>query len=106
VGWALLGAGWAVVDACGATDVSAGPVAGLRGHASKTTGTATVAAAAVMSAIRASFVRYHGGGGDLNVNELMFEARSWPFTVHVLTVGEATRRGGGEGARYTTGGGA
>jgi hypothetical protein len=29
-----------------------------------------------MSAIRASFVRYHGGGGDLNVNELMFEARS------------------------------
>jgi hypothetical protein len=35
-----------------------------------------VAAAAVMSAIRASFVRYHGGGGDLNVNELMFEARS------------------------------
>jgi hypothetical protein len=68
VGEVLLGAGWAVVDACGATDVDC------------------------------SFVRYHGAGGALNVSVLLFEARSCQFTVHVLTVGVAGRRGGGAGA--------
>ena len=80
VGSALLGAGWAPVDGCGATDVdSAGPVAGvpgLLGHTSRTSGTATAADAAAIIAIVACLVRYHGGGGDLNVNALLFEARS------------------------------
>jgi hypothetical protein len=41
-----------------------------------TTGTATAANAAAISAIPACLVRYHGGGGVLNVNPLLFEARS------------------------------
>jgi hypothetical protein len=66
-----------LIDGRGATDVdSTGPVAGPLGSVSRTTGTATAAEATVMSAILACLVRYHGGGGDLNVNELLFDARS------------------------------
>lgn len=72
-----MGAGWALVDACGETDVdSSGSVAGLLGHTSKATGTATAADVAAISAIDAFLVRYHGRGGVLNVNPLLFEARS------------------------------
>jgi hypothetical protein len=71
-----VGAGWALVDACGETDVdSPGLLAGL-GHMSTTTGTATAADAAAISAILACLVRYHGDGGARNVNALLFEARS------------------------------
>ena len=64
-------AGWALVDACGDTDVdSSGPVAGLLGNTSKTTGTATAADATATSAIVACLVRYHGRGGGLNVSVL------------------------------------
>jgi hypothetical protein len=41
-----------------------------------TIGTATAADAAAMSAIVAFLVRYHGCGGDLNVNAVSLEARS------------------------------
>jgi hypothetical protein len=53
-----------------------GPAAGLLRKASRTTGTATAAQATATSAILAGLVRYQGGGGDLNVNALLFEARS------------------------------
>ena len=77
VGWMLLGAGCALVDACGATDVdSSGPVAGLLRSTSMTTGTATAADAAAISAIVAALVRYHGRGGGLNVSVLLFGVRS------------------------------
>jgi hypothetical protein len=73
----LVGAGWALVDARGETDVvSPGLLAGLLGHMSTTTGTATAADVAAISAILACLVRYHGDGGALNVNALVFEARS------------------------------
>jgi hypothetical protein len=73
VGAALLGAGCALVDGCGATDVDfEGAVVGLLENTSITIGTATAA----ISAIVASLVRYHGCGGALNVNSLLFEARS------------------------------
>jgi hypothetical protein len=72
-----VGAGWALVDACGERDVDPpGLLAGLLGHTSTTTGTATAADAAAISAILACLVRYHGDGGALNVNALLFEARS------------------------------
>jgi hypothetical protein len=77
VGSALLGVGCALVDGCGATDVDVeGSVAGLLDNARKTTGTTTAADATAMSAIVACLVRYHGGGGALNVNPPSFEARS------------------------------
>jgi hypothetical protein len=77
VGGALLGAGWVLIDGRGATDVdSTGLVAGALRKVSRTIGTATAAEATAMSAILACLVRYHGGGGDLNVNELMSDARS------------------------------
>jgi hypothetical protein len=41
-----------------------------------TTGTATAADAAAISAIVACLVRYHGCGGALNVNAVTVEARS------------------------------
>jgi hypothetical protein len=41
-----------------------------------TVGTAVAAAVAATSAIVAFLVRYHGGGGALNVNAVSFEARS------------------------------
>jgi hypothetical protein len=95
-----LGAGWALVDACGETDVeSRGLFAGLLDNTSKTTGTATAAAAVTINAIVACLVRYHGGGGGLNVNALLVEARGCPFTDQVLTVGRGSLRAGGEGAR-------
>jgi hypothetical protein len=98
-----VGAGWALVDACGEMDVdSPGLLAGLLGHTSTTTGTATAADAAAISAILAGLVRYHGGGGALNVKALLFEARSRPLTVQVLTVVEASRRVGGGGAGSTS----
>lgn len=72
----VLGAVGALVDAFGETDVdSPGLLAGLLGHTSMTTGTAKVADAAAISAIRACLVRYHGGGA-LNVKALLLEARS------------------------------
>jgi hypothetical protein len=72
-----MGTGWALVDACGATDVEgAGLVEGLSGNTSRTIGTATAADATAISAIVACLVRYHGGGGGLNVKVLVFEARS------------------------------
>jgi hypothetical protein len=40
------------------------------------TATATAAEATAISAIVARLVRYQGGGGALNVNEPLFEARS------------------------------
>ena len=71
VGEALLGAGWAVVDACGATDVDcSGPVAGPSGGTSMTIDPATAADALAISTIVACFVRYHGAGGALNVSVL------------------------------------
>ena len=71
VGEALLGAGWAVVDACGATDVDcSGPVAGPSGRTSMTIDPATAADALAISTIVACFVRYHGAGGALNVSVL------------------------------------
>jgi hypothetical protein len=71
VGSTLLGAGCALVEVCGDTDVDVeGSVAGLLGNTSKTTGTATAADAAASSAIDACLVRYHGSGGALNINEL------------------------------------
>jgi len=77
VGAAVLGVGWALVDACGATDVDpSGPAAGPLRNTTMTTGTATAAAAAAMSAIVACLVRYQGLGGGRNVNELLSEARS------------------------------
>jgi hypothetical protein len=76
MGAALLGAGSALVDACGATDVDVDGVAGLLGHTRMTVGTAVAAAVAATSAIVAFLVRYHGGGGALNVNAVSFEARS------------------------------
>jgi hypothetical protein len=77
MGAALLGAGCALVDVCGATDVEFdGSVAGLLGHTRMTIGTATAADAATISAIVACLVRYHGGGGALNVSAVSFEARS------------------------------
>jgi hypothetical protein len=77
VGAALLGAGCALVDGCGATDVDfEGAVAGLLESTSITIGTATAADAAAISAMVACLVRYHGRGGALNVNSLIFEARS------------------------------
>ena len=73
----MVGAGWALVDVCGETDVdSPGLFAGLLGHTSTTIGTATAADVAAISAILACLVRYHGDGGALNVNALLFEARS------------------------------
>jgi hypothetical protein len=102
VGWAL-GAGWAVVEGRGATDVDCpGPVEELPGQTSSAIGTATAAEATAISAILTPLLRYHGSGGARKVNVLLFEARRWPFTVHVLTVGEASRRGGGGVARSTT----
>jgi hypothetical protein len=98
-----VGAGCALVDTCGETDVdSPGLLAGLLGHTSTTTGTATAADAAAISAILACLVRYHGGGGGLNVNALLFEGRSCPFTVQVLTVGGGSLRVGGGGAGSTS----
>ena len=77
IGAALLGAGCALVDACGATDVDfEGSVAGLLGHTRMTVGTATAAHAAAMSAMVACLVRYHGGGGALNVSAVSLEVRS------------------------------
>jgi hypothetical protein len=103
---AVLGAAGAVVDGCGATDVDgAGPVEELSGHASTTIGTTTAAATTAASAILACLVRYQGSGGARNVSVLVSDARSCPFTVHVLTVGvETLRIGGGAGARSTRGG--
>jgi hypothetical protein len=73
----LLGAGAALIDGRGATDVgSTGPAAGSLRKVSRTTGTATAAQATATSAILAGLVRYHGGGADLNVNALLFDARS------------------------------
>jgi hypothetical protein len=73
----LLGVGWALVDACGGTDVGdPGPVEGLSRNTSMTTGAATAADATATSAIIACFVRYHGAGRGRNVNVLVFEARS------------------------------
>jgi hypothetical protein len=46
------------------------------GHRSTATGTAITAITAAITAIRACLVRYHGDGGALNVNALLFEARS------------------------------
>lgn len=77
VGGALVGTGWAVVEGWGATDVDCwGLGAESPRNASRTIGTATAAAAAAIMATCAGFVRYHGGGGALNVNERLFEARS------------------------------
>ena len=77
MGAELLGAGCALVDVCGATDVDfEGAVAELPGHTRMTTGTATAAATAAMSAIVACLVRYHGCGGALNVSAVSVEARS------------------------------
>jgi hypothetical protein len=77
MGAAALGAGWALVDACGATDVdSSGPAAGPVRNTTMTTGTATTAAAATMSAIVACLVRYQGRSGGRNINVLLSEARS------------------------------
>jgi len=104
VGTALLGAGCALVEVCGATDVDVeGAVAGLLGHTRMTTGTATAADTAAISAIAACLVRYHGGGGALNVNPLSFDARSWPLTVQARTVGEGGLRIGGGGGCWATG---
>jgi hypothetical protein len=75
-----------------------GPVAGPSGSTSMTIGAATAVDAVATSTIVACFVRYHGAGGALNVSVLLFEVRSCLFTVHVLTVGVASRRGGGAGA--------
>jgi hypothetical protein len=98
-GAALLTAGW-IVDGCGATDVDGpGVVDELSGNTSTTIGTATAAAATATSAILACLARYHGAGGARKVNVLVSDARSWPFTVHVLTVAVGTGRlGGGAGA--------
>jgi hypothetical protein len=84
-----------LADGWGATDVD-GPGAGaaLSGHASTTTGTIIAAAATTSSAIPACLVRYQGSGGRRNVKVLLSEARSWPLTVHVVTVAVGTRRGG------------
>jgi hypothetical protein len=99
VGGALLGTGWAVEDGCGATDVDGpGAVERLSGHRISTMGTITAADATAISVTLACLVRYHGGGGARNVKVLLLEARSCPFTVHVLTVGDVSRRVGGEGA--------
>jgi hypothetical protein len=77
VGCALLGAGCALVEVCGATDVDfEGAVAWPPGHTRMTTGTATATDAAAISATVACLVRYHGCGGALNVNAVSFEARS------------------------------
>ena len=101
----MLGAAGAVVEGCGATDVDgAGPVEELSGHASTTIGTTTAAATTATSAILARLLRYQGSGGARNVSVLVSEARSCPFTVHVLTVGVETRGGGGAGARSKRGG--
>ena len=60
VGWTLLGAGWAVVDALGAAVVdSSVPVPGLR-NTSRTPHTTVAATAAAASAVTACLVRYHG----------------------------------------------
>lgn len=76
MGAELLGAGCALVDVCGATDVDfEGAVAELSGHTRMTTGTATAATKAT-SAIVACLVRYHGCGGALNVSAVSLEARS------------------------------
>jgi hypothetical protein len=77
VGAALVGAGCAVVDGCGATDVDcSGLVAESLPNASRTIGTATAAAATAIRATFACFVRYHGDGGALKVSVLLLEARS------------------------------
>lgn len=77
VGRTLLGAGWVLVGACGDTEVDCpGLVEELSGHTSKTIGTTTAVAAAAISVTFACFVRCHGGGGDRNVNVLLFGARS------------------------------
>ena len=77
VGRTLLGAGWVLVGACGDTEVDCpGLVVELSGHTSTTIGTTTAAAAAAISATFVCFLRYHGGGGDRNVNVLLFGARS------------------------------
>jgi hypothetical protein len=74
---ALLGTGWVVVDGRGVTDVDcSGPDAESPRNASRTIGTATAAAATAIRAILACLVRYQGEGGALNVNVLLFEARS------------------------------
>ena len=99
----LLGDGWALVDTCGATDVDCwGPVEGLLGNTSKAIGTATAADAAAISVMVAGLVRYHGAGGGRNVNVLLLEARSWPYTDHVFTFGEASGGVGGAGVRSTS----
>ncbi|MDT5330202.1 MAG: hypothetical protein QOF31_1499 [Mycobacterium sp.] len=73
----LLVVGCALVDGCGATDVDVeGSVAGLLGNTNKATGTTTAVDAAAISTIVACLVRYHGRGGALKVNPLLFEARS------------------------------
>ena len=61
---------------CGATDVDVEMVGGLVGHTRMTIGAAAAADAAATSAIVAFLVRYHGGGGALDVNAVSFEARS------------------------------
>jgi hypothetical protein len=72
----LLAAGWVLNDG-GDTDVGAtGLVAGVLRNVSRTIGTATAAKATATRAILACLVWYHGRGADLNVNELLFEARS------------------------------
>jgi hypothetical protein len=77
VGAALVGTGWAVGDGCGAMDVDCwGLIAESPRNASRTIGTATAAAATAIRATLAGFVRYHGGGGVLKVNELLLEARN------------------------------
>jgi hypothetical protein len=55
---------------------STGLVVGALRNVTRTIGTATAAEAIAMSAILAGFARYHGGGGDLNVSVLLFDARS------------------------------
>ena len=77
VGGTLLGAGWALVDGLGATEVDcSGAVEESPRNASMTIGTATAAVATAIRATFAGLVRYHGGGGALNVNVLLSEARS------------------------------
>jgi hypothetical protein len=81
VGWTLLGAGWAVVDAFGDTVVdSSAPVPGLR-NISRTPHTTMAASAAAASAVTACLVRYHG--------------RALLSAVHLLILGVPSRLSAG-----------
>lgn len=66
-----------MVDGAGATEVDGpGAVDELSGHASRTTGARTAAAATTVSAILACLARYHGSGGARKVKVLVSDARS------------------------------